>query len=165
MSNMSNIHKSLLIAKDQCKDLIYFVEDDYFHQQETITEMIFTYERISSQTGRELILCPTDYPYLYTKIDSTSIFLGSAKHWRLVSETLCTFLTSTIILQKYWDKFVSMCQFEHYPFEQPLHDIYKSEYCLSPIPSLAFHCTNVNSIFGLSPNMDWKKLWEENKSY
>ena len=165
MSNMSNIHKSLLIAKDQCKDLIYFVEDDYFHQQETITEMIFTYERISSQTGRELILCPTDYPYLYTKIDSTSIFLGSAKHWRLVSETLCTFLTSTIILQKYWDKFVSMCQFEHYPFEQPLHDIYKSEYCLSPIPSLAFHCTNVNSIFGLSPNMDWKKHWEENKSY
>ncbi len=61
MSNMSNIHKSLLIAKNQCKDLIYFVEDDYLHQKEAITEMIFTYERISSQIDRELILCPTDY--------------------------------------------------------------------------------------------------------
>ena len=165
MSNMSNIYKSLLIAKNQCKDLVYFVEDDYLHLQKTIEEMIFTYERIASQINRELILCPTDYPYLYTKIDPTTIFLGSARHWRVVDETLCTFLTSTNILEKYWDKFVSMCQFEHYPFEQPLHDIYKSEYCLSPIPSLALHCTNVNSIFGLSPTMDWKTVWEENKIY
>jgi len=165
ISNMSNIHKSLLIAKDQCKDLVYFVEDDYLHMREAITEMIFAYERISSQINEELILCPTDYPYLYTKIDPTNIFLGSTKHWRIIGETLCTFLTSSNILQKHWDKFISMCQFEHYPFEQPLHEIYKSEYCLSPIPSLALHCTNVNSIYGLSPTMNWKKIWEENKNY
>ena len=165
VSNMSNIHKSLLIAKKQCNDLVYFVEDDYLHQKDAISEMIFTYERIASQTNRELILCPTDYPYLYTKIDSTNIFLGSTKHWRVVGETLCTFLTSSNILQKHWDKFISMCQFEHKPFEQPLHDIYKLEYCLSPIPSLALHCTNVNSIYGLSPTMNWKKIWEENENY
>ena len=165
ISNMSNIHKSFLIAKNKCKDLVYFVEDDYLHQPEAIIEMIFAYERIASQTNKELILCPADYPYLYTKIDPTSIFLGSTKHWRVVDETLCTFLTSSNILQKHWDKFISMCQFEHYPFEQPLHEIYKSEYCLSPIPSLALHCTNVNSIYGLSPTMNWKKIWEENKNY
>ena len=165
ISNMSNIHKSLLVAKDQCNDLVYFVEDDYLHQLDSIYEMIFTYERISSQMNRELFICPTDYPYLYTKVDTTNIFLGSSKHWRKVEETLCTFLTSKIILQKYWKKFISMCQFEHCPFEQPLHDIYKSEYCLSPIPSLALHCTNINSVFGLSPNMNWKKIWEENKNY
>ena len=165
ISNMSNIHKSLLVAKDQCNDLVYFVEDDYLHQLDSIYEMIFTYERISSQMNRELFICPTDYPYLYTKVDTTNIFLGSSKHWRKVEETLCTFLTSKIVLQKYWKKFISMCQFEHYPFEQPLHDIYKSEYCLSPIPSLALHCTNINSVFGLSPNMNWKKIWEENNNY
>ena len=165
ISNMSNIHKSLLIAKKLGKDLVYFVEDDYLHQQETIREMIFTYERISSQTNRELILCPTDYPYLYTRSDPTNIFLGSTRHWRVVGETLCTFLTSSIMLQKHWDKFISMCQFEHYPFEKPLHDIYKSECCLSPIPSLALHCTNVNSIYGLSPITDWLKLWQDNENY
>ncbi|SVC96579.1 uncharacterized protein METZ01_LOCUS349433, partial [marine metagenome] len=165
MSNMSNIHKSLLFAKNECSDLIYFVEDDYLHRQEAINEMILTYERISSQLNRELILCPADYPYLYTKIDSTNIFLGANKHWRKVEETLCTFLTSKIIVEKYWNKFIWMCNFEHYPFEQPLHDIYKSEYCLSPIPSLAIHLTNINSIFGLSPNINWKKIWEENKNY
>ena len=165
MSNMSNIHKSLLTAKSQCDDLVYFVEDDYLHVKEALNEMILTYERISSQINRELILCPADYPYLYTKIDPTNIFLGSDKHWRRVDETLCTFFTSKIIIEKYWSKFISMCQFEHYPFEQPLHDIYKSEYCLSPIPSLAIHCTNVNSIFGLSPNVQWKEIWENNKDY
>ena len=165
MSNMSNIHKSLLVGRNQCNDLIYFVEDDYLHQQDSISEMIFTYERISSQINQELILCPADYPFLYTKIDPTNIFLGANKHWRKIDETLCTFLTSKILLVKYWEKFISMCQFEHYPFEQPLHDIYKIEYCLSPIPSLALHCTNVNSIYGLSPNIDWKKIWDENGVY
>ena len=165
ISNMSNIHKSLQIGKSQCDDLIYFVEDDYLHQQDAITEMILTYERVSSQVNQELILCPADYPYLYTKIDNTNIFLGSKKHWRKIDETLCTFLTSKILLTKYWEKFTSMCQFEHYPFEKPLHEIYKTEYCLSPIPSLAIHCTNVNSVYGLSPNLSWKKIWDECGNY
>ena len=165
ISNMCNIHKSLMMAKNQSNDLIYFVEDDYIHLLEAFNEMILSYERISSQLNKELVLCPTDYPYLYTKIEPSCIFLGSNRHWRKVEETLCTFFTSKKLIEKHWDKFVSMCQFEHYPFEQPLHEIYKTEYCLSPIPSLAIHCTNINSIFGLSPNMDWEKIWEENKDY
>jgi len=165
ISNMSNIHKSLLFAKNQCDDLIYFVEDDYLHEKNAIAEMIFAYERIGSQLNEEIILCPVDYPYLYTKIDNTNIFLGADRHWRKIDETLCTFLTSKALIEKHWSKFISMCQFEHYPFEKPLHDIYKSEYCLSPIPSLALHCTNVNSIFGLSPNTKWKEIWEESKGY
>ena len=76
LSNMSNIHKSLLFAKEKADDLIYFVEDDYLHKKNTIDEMIYTYERISSQLNRELILCPADYPYLYTKAEHTNIFLG-----------------------------------------------------------------------------------------
>ena len=45
--------------------------------------------------------------------------------------------------------------------KKPLHEIYKKEFCFSPIPSVAIHCTNINSIYGLSPNVDLKKLWEE----
>ena len=165
ISNMSNIYKSLLIAKDQCNDLIYFVEDDYLHQLNAIEEMIFTYERIASQIMNELVLCPTDYPYLYSKMEATNIFFGSSMHWRTTDESLCTFLTSSKIIDKHWHTFISMCQYEHYPFEQPLHNIYKSEYCLSPMPSIALHFTNINSIYGLSPGVDWKKIWNDNKNY
>ena len=165
LSNMSNIYKSLMLAKNDCEDLIYFVEDDYIHQKESINEMLFTYEKIASIIKKELILCPIDYPYLYSKTDITNIFLGDSRHWRVIEETLCTFLTSKKMVIDYWEKFTSMCEFEHYPFELPLHEIYKKEYCLSPIPSLAMHCTNINSTYGISPNMDWKELWNENADY
>tara|TARA_B100000965_G_scaffold391271_1_gene399124 strand:+ start:490 stop:1518 length:1029 start_codon:yes stop_codon:yes gene_type:complete len=163
ISNMSNIYKSLQLSKENSSDLVYFVEDDYIHEESAISEMIITYERMASLTNKELILCPADYPYLYTKAESTQIYLGEKYHWRKINETLCTFLTSKKIVEKHWKKLTSMCEFEHYPFESPLHKIYEEELCISPIPSLAIHCTNVNSVFGLSPNVDWKKLWEENK--
>ena len=162
ISNMANIHQSLLEAK-KCEDLIYFVEDDYIHKKESLKEMIFTYERLASQINNDIILCPTDYPYLYAKSEVTQNFLGQNYHWRKVNETLCTFLTSKKMVEKYWDKYVSMCKKEHAPFEKPLHDIYEEELCISPIPSLALHFTNVNSIFGLSPNVNWKEIWEQNE--
>ena len=162
ISNMANINQSLIEAK-KSDDLIYFVEDDYLHQKNSISEMIFTYERIASQLNKEIIICPADYPYLYAKADYTQNFLGENHHWRKIDETLCTFLTSKKIINKYWEKYLSMCKKEHAPFEKPLHEIYKEEICISPIPSLAIHFTNVNSIFGLSPNVDWRKIWEENK--
>ena len=163
ISNMANIHQSLLESKN-CEDLIYFVEDDYLHRKNSLKEMIFTYERITSQLNKEIIICPTDYPYLYAKSEMTQNFLGHKYHWRRINETLCTFLTSKNIIEKYWEKYIEMCKKEHAPFEKPLHDIYKKELCISPIPSLALHFTNINSIFGLSPNVDWKKIWDENEN-
>ena len=161
-SNMSNIHQSLNLAKDE-EDLIYFVEDDYIHKENAIEEMLFTYEKLSTFLNSELFLCPSDYPYLYNQPGKTNIFIGNKIHWRRIDQTLCTFLTSSKMINKYYDKLTTMCKFEHYPFEKPLHDIYEKEHCLSPIPSLAVHLTNINSVFGLSPNTDWKKVWDESE--
>ncbi len=163
ISNMANIYQSLLLSKNS-EDLVYFVEDDYLHEKNSISEMIFSYERISSQLNDELIICPSDYPYLYTNSEVARNFLGDNCHWRSVNETLCTFLTSKIMIQKYWSKYTRMCEKEHLPFEKPLHEIYEKELCISPIPSLAIHFTNVNSVFGLSPNVDWKRVWDENEN-
>ena len=162
ISNMCNIYKSLELSK-LLQDLVYFVEDDYIHEVHSISEMIFAYERIATLTKDEIIMCPTDYPYLYMRADDTKIYLGENCHWRKITETLCTFLMSKQTIEKHWDKLTSMCKQEHYPFESPLHEIYKEELCISPLPSLAIHCTNVNSAFGLSPNINWKRIWDENK--
>jgi len=164
MSNMSNIHQSLFLSKQKSEDLTYFVEDDYIHETISLSEILYTYEKIASLTKQELIICPTDYPYLYTQSENTKIFLGENRHWRQIDQTLCTFLTSKKIVEKYWNELTNMCKFEHYPFEKPLHNIYKKELCISPVPSLAVHFTNINSVYGLSPNVDWKRLWEENEN-
>ena len=162
-ATMASILTSFNIAKNNCDDLIYFVEDDYIHKKNSIIEMVSTYEKIASELNCELFLCPVDYPYLYKKLDNSNILIGNNYHWRTVNESLLTFLTSKDLINKYWNELLSMAENEHSPFETPLHKIYEKELCLSPIPSLAMHCTNVNSVFGLSPNINWKKLWDENE--
>jgi len=162
-ATMASILTSFEIARENSNDLIYFVEDDYIHKKESLAEMVLTYEKISTLTNKELFLCPVDYPYLYKKANTTNILIGNKYHWRTVRETLLTFMTSRQLIDKYWEKLLLMSENENSPFETPLHQIYQNEICLSPIPSLAMHCTNVNSIFGLSPNINWKKLWEENE--
>ena len=163
-SNMANFYNSLLIAKDEEADLIYFVEDDYLHSLNSIIEMIFSYEKFYSLFSQDIILLPSDYPYLYTKDEDTKIYLGEKNHWRLVSESLVTFMTNKKLIEKYFSELEKMGLEWTDPWEKPLHNIYKSHPCLSPIPSLAVHCANINSIFGVSPFINLKKLWNDNEN-
>ena len=72
-------------------------------------------------------------------------------------------MTSKKMLNRYYDDLKTMGKIRHHPMEQKLHEIYNNEICLSPIPSLAMHAPNINSVYGLPPNFDWKKTWEENR--
>ena len=162
-SNMANFYNSLLIAKNEEADLIYFVEDDYLHTLNSVVEMIFSYEKFYSLFSKEIVLLPSDYPYLYTKDENTKIYLGEKNHWRLVSESLVTFMTCKTLINKYFSELEKMGNEWIDPWEKPLHNIYKSHPCLSPIPSLAIHCANINSVFGVSPMVNIKKIWEDNE--
>ena len=161
-STMASIIKSFELAKD-LDDLVYFVEDDYIHDDESISEMISAYEKFSTILKDEIFIVPVDYPYLYQKNQSTNVLIGQKNHWRSVKESLLTFMTSKKMINKYYSDLLKMGEIEHEPYETILHSIYDKENCFSPIPSLALHCTNVNSVFGLSPNINAKDLWEMNK--
>ena len=162
-SNFASIKKCYTLAKENSEDLIYFVEDDYIHDEICILEMIGTYERIATQLNKEILLCPTDYPYLYASCDPTYIFLGNKKHWRKTEQSLGTFLISKINLNIYWENLLQFASGKDDPAELALHKIYEKEPCFSPIPSLAIHCANINSIYGISPNINWQKIWDDNK--
>ncbi len=161
---MANFYNSLMIARKAEEDIIYFVEDDYLHSEDAITEMIFAYEKFNTIFSKELFLLPSDYPYLYSKDDTTKIYLGEKYHWRLVSESLVTFMTSKRLIEDNFKNLEKMGMEWVDPWERPLHEIYNSYPCLSPIPSLAVHCANINSIFGVSPFINLKKLWDDNES-
>tara|TARA_B100000809_G_scaffold257675_1_gene299656 strand:- start:173 stop:1162 length:990 start_codon:yes stop_codon:yes gene_type:complete len=162
-SNLSSLLCCYEVAKENADDLVFFVEDDYLHFEPMMEEMIASYERISSQINSEIFMCPADYPYLYMNNQKTNILIGNKRHWRTVNETLCTFMTSKIFLEKYWDNFYKTCLDRHDPFEKYINEVYKSEICISPLKSLSVHFTNVNSSYGLSPFIDYKKLWKENE--
>ena len=162
-SNLSSLLCCYEIAKENADDLVFFVEDDYLHFEPMMEEMIASYERISSQINNDIFMCPTDYPYLYMNNQKTNILIGNKRHWRTVNETLCTFMTSKIFLEKYWDNFYKTCLDRHDPFEKYINEIYNTEICVSPLKSLSVHFTNVNSSYGLSPFIDYKKLWNESE--
>ena len=162
-SNLSSLLKCFEIGKNNGEDLIYFIEDDYLHFRSSLEEMIGTYERISSQLNKDLIICPSDYPYLYMNNEKTNLLIGSKRHWRTINKSLCSFMTSKKILNQYWDNFYQNCLDRHDPFEKYLNLIYEKEICISPIKSLSIHMTNINSSYGLSPFIDYKSLWEENE--
>ena len=149
------------LLKKNADDLVFFVEDDYLHFEAMMEEMIASYERISSQLNKDIFMCPADYPYLYMNNHKTNILIGNKRHWRTVNESLCTFMTSKILLEKYWDNFYKTCIDRHDPFEKYINEIYNSEICISPLKSLSVHFTNINSSYGLSPFIDYKKLWDE----
>ena len=161
-SNLASLLQSFELGKKHGEDLIFFVEDDYLHFEPMMEEMIASYERISSQVNKDIFMCPADYPYLYMSNEKTSILIGNKRHWRTINQTLCTFMTTKSLLDKYWDNFYNTCLDRHDPFEKYLNDIYKNEFCISPLKSLSLHLTNVNSSYGLSPFIDYKKLWNEN---
>ena len=161
-SNLASLLQSFELGKEYGEDLIFFVEDDYLHFEPMMEEMIASYERIASQINKDVFMCPADYPYLYMSNEKTNILIGNKRHWRTINQTLCTFLTTKSLLDKYWDNFYNTCLDRNDPFEKHLNEIYTKEFCISPLKSLSLHLTNVNSSYGLSPFIDYKKLWEEN---
>ena len=161
-SNLASLLKSFEIGKNQGEDLVFFVEDDYLHFEPMLEEMIASYERISSQINNDIFMCPSDYPYLYMNNEKTNILIGNKRHWRTIDKTLCTFMTSKNLLEKYWENFEKTCLDRNDPFEKYINEIYQNEICISPLKSLSLHLTNVNSSYGLAPFIDYKKLWDEN---
>ncbi len=161
-SNLASLLQSFEIGKDLGNDLIFFVEDDYLHFEPMLEEMIASYERIASQIGRDIFMCPTDYPFLYMNNEKTNVLIGNKRHWRTINKTLCTFMTSKNLLDQYWEMFQKTCLDRHDPFEKYLNEIYLKEFCFSPLKSLSLHLTNINSSYGLSPFINYKKLWDEN---
>ena len=162
-SNLASLFRCFEIGKEIGEDLIFFVEDDYLHFETMLEEMIATYERVSSQVGKDIFMCPADYPYLYMNNEKTNILIGNKRHWRTITKTLCTFLTSKKLLDLYWENFTKNCEDRHDPFEKYINEIYKKEFCISPLKSLSVHLTNVNSSYGLSPFINYKNLWDQNK--
>ena len=161
-SNLASLLCCYENAKEYGEDLVFFIEDDYLHFVPMMEEMISSYERISSQLNKDIFICPSDYPFLYMNNKKTNVLIGNKRHWRTIDETLCTFMTSKKFIEKYWENFRKTCLDRNEPFEKYLNEIYKSEICISPMKSLSVHFTNINSSYGLSPFIDYKKLGDEN---
>ncbi len=142
---------------ENAEDLIFFIEDDYLFEKNCLEEMLFSYSRISSILNDDIIQCPSDYSFYYDSLYKTSLFVGKDYRWRIVSETLLTFLMSKKIFNKYKNLIRLVGERENNPFEKPLHQVYKEVVCLAPVNSLSYHISR--SVPAISEN--WLTCWNE----
>ena len=142
---------------ENAEDLIFFVEDDYLFEKNCLEEMLITFSRISSILNEDIMQCPTDYSFYYDSLYKTSLFVGKEYKWRIIGETLLTFLMSKEIFEKHKNLIRLVGEKENNPFEKPLHQIYKEVICLAPVNSLSYHISR--SVPSISEN--WQTSWNE----
>ena len=142
---------------EKVEDLIFFVEDDYLFEKHCLEEMLITFSRLSTILKEDVIMCPSDYTFFYDSLYSTNLFIGKDYRWRIVGETLLTFMFSKETFQKNKLTIRNVGETINEPFEKPLHDLYKKKICLAPISTLSYHISRgVPSV-----NEDWIELWNE----
>ena len=107
IGNNGTFQKQVEILSAQNEsEIVYFAEDDYFYLPDTFIEMVGLI-----RNNKDIkFVTPYDHPDYYNldihKYDSEIITFNN-RHWRTVSTTCMTFLTTKTALQKHRKTFLS----------------------------------------------------------
>lgn len=145
--------------------LVYFVEDDYLHESDAITEMWSFYRQVHNASGGHCVIYPQEHKTLYEAHYPSYILAGETRRWRTMSDATHTFFTHAQVVDTYWDyfentKFVGIRKKRHLGVEKnTTNKLYKHIPGFSPIPAVAVHLQYEDL---LPPLFDWQRLWNEN---
>jgi hypothetical protein len=149
-------------ARENARELIYFVEDDYLHAESAILELTEAYNQFSSQLNSDVVLFPMDSPNLYSRHYPSGILLTSRRYWRNIGSTTGTLLVSRSTLLEHWEKYMGLTRYaldSGVSEENTINLVYRRVPCFSPMPTLAVHMGELEVI---SPFVDWKEWWDRN---
>ncbi len=180
LGNQNSLLKCHSIVSELPDDeLVYLCEDDYLHLPNSLKACLDLFEnkneilnkqeqfllKGSAQlVKRDLFIYPADEPdrYKINEKNLTHLFLGKYNHWRQVSNTTFTFMTTVKTFKKHQRLFVKSTVGANDGFwSKSLFTkwIYGDWFfknkalCLSPVPSLTAHFHESS----LPPFIDWKE--------
>lgn len=175
-----------ILLSQNDSEMVYFAEDDYFYMENGFNDML---ELIKNRKDVDFVT-PYDHPdyyqtesepgkpdYLINLHNYNSKLIFNKRHWRTVSSTCCTFLTTESTLEKtsqYFNLYPKLSDYGMWLTLTKLRRMhfdklmilkmytFASNYLLagrsfklwSPIPSIATHMAN--SYF--APGVDWLTL-------
>lgn len=153
-------------GRDYGRDWVYFIQDDFLHQQNSVELMIHAINQFSCNLGAPASIFPFNKPAEYHDPENTAVkcnlVVGKDRYWRTNIHPAVTLMTHSIIIKQHWDLFYKMGTSEvSSTMEMDSIDrIYyeRGYYCFTPIPSLALHMqTEWDKDFFI----DWKSWWNE----
>lgn len=167
---MQSIEKCYVWLKENGKDLVYQVQDDYLFQEDAIYQIIDIFMQVSGEVGAYPIVSGYHDPRYWNmksyKYKSTPrmVIPGSKQYWMQCFDISCSFLTSHQQFVNNWDMmeyFLSLDpkdpdKLENVSLNRILVD--RGQLGLIPFSSLSLH---MQSDAEKDPYMDWTKLWEK----
>lgn len=158
-----------------CEDLVYMVEDDYFHALNSIRSMFEAWFYFRQKTDlMDVAIYPYDSTHLYEPENKgvhepTRVFLINDQYWRTANKTANTIFLHSRTLKTYWPLFEKLgIDFPDVTEDDTINRMYGNGvtaggpiYLFSPMPSLAVHVsynmpTVINTDF-----VDWVKKFNE----
>lgn len=157
-------------ARDDARDLVYFVEDDYLHAPSAVAEMIDAHALFKERLGgREVALHPYDDPKNYWSVifshENCRVVYGTRRHWRTNTHTTNTCWIEKETLTRNWHLFELLALHSSTPYGRAHHifeastinRIWREQVSLfTPIPSLALHLQYEEH---KDPYLDWREWW------
>lgn len=159
------------VGKENGRELIYFVEDDYLHAPTAIVEMLAAYEHFCalSPLRAPVALYPFDCPHRYNPCDvrPNLLYFGNGRYWRTSWATANTVLLHNKTLQEYWTLFYLLAtRYPELEERDTINLIWSNGVdsrgavtLYSPIPSLAVHLTYEDVLPVDARMFDWRTLW------
>lgn len=157
-------------ARDDARELIYFVEDDYLHTPSAIQEMLDAHELFREKLKvQEIALHPFDDPKNYWSPifshEDCRVLYGTERHWRTNTHTTNTCWIQLETLRRNWELFERLALYSSTPYGRENHifeattinRIWREQVTLlTPIPSLALHLQFEQQ---KDPYLDWTQWW------
>lgn len=153
-------------SKEYGKEWVYFIQDDFLFQENSIDLMLFAMKQFSSNIGKPVSIYPFNDPYEYYMPENTTvkshIVVSKDRYWRTNPHIGFSFMTHIDIIKNCWDLFYKMATNGVYPameIESLCQIQYSRGYfCFTPIPSLTLHmqAETEKDFF-----IDWESWWNE----
>jgi glycosyltransferase involved in cell wall biosynthesis len=153
-------------------ELVYMLEDDYLHFEDSIQNMIDAWKYFTDFLDTNIVIFPQDFNqhYLHRNnpvgayyVRRCLVFNGPDRYYRTVWYTHESFLLQASLVKKYKDIFyTTLSHGTDGSWEgSTLSNIWTKEdvVTLMPLGTLAIHMGQERDI---SFYVDWKKLWNQN---
>lgn len=163
---MPSILRCYEYGRDKGKDLVYFIQDDFLFQENSIDLMLFAINQFSANTGKPASIHAFNDPYEYYMPENTAlkshIVASKDRFWRTNIHGVFSMMTHASIVQTHWDLFEKMGRSKYDPNMETL-SISKLFYerdllQFTPIPSLALHMQYDTEI---DPYINWREWWDK----
>lgn len=154
------------VYEDACKlednNLVYFLEDDYIHQENALeylkdaaewnyTDYISLYDHPDKYDNNEAEVNPLAKEFG----EITKVFKTSNHHWKLTNSTTMTFAAFVDVLKRDKEIFWKYTETGYpYDFEIFINLLKEGKLLSSPIPSISTH----GETKFLAPFIEWKKI-------